>query len=150
MADAGDADFIAFDVEIVLDAALGFSRAQTPVGGSVAELDGVVVNRTGIDTIGVSVGLYADTVETPLYLVSCDTTGAYSFGSVKMGSYILRAFIDVAADSLCGWYTCFDDTTQLCTEPCALLPDTLTIEPGDELELDPIVLEPVDRRKEAP
>ncbi len=115
-----------------------------------ATLAGVVVNRTGIDTIGVSVGLYADTVETPQYLVSCDTTGAYSFGSVKMGSYILRAFIDVAADSVCGWYVCFDDTTRLCAEPCAVLPDTLTIEPGDELELDPVVLEPADRRKEAP
>lgn len=115
-----------------------------------ATLAGVVVNRTGIDTIGVSVGLYADTVATPLYLVSCDTTGAYSFGSVKMGSYVLRAFIDVEADSLCGWYTCFDDSTQLCAEPCVALQDTLTIDPGDELELDPVVLEPADSRKDAP
>ena len=108
------------------------------------------MNRTGIDTIAVSVGLYADTVAAPVYLVTCDTTGAYTFGSVMMGNYALRAFIDVDADSLCGWYTCFDDTTQLCAEPCAVFPDSLTIEPGDELELDPVVLEPAEERKEAP
>jgi hypothetical protein len=107
---------------------------------------GVVVNRSGIDTLAVNVTLTPDTVETPSYLTACDTLGAFAFNNVKMGTYVLRAFIDIVPDSVCGWYPCFDDTSFLCAEPCAMMPDTLTLAPGDEVQLDSLYLNPAGRR----
>jgi hypothetical protein len=110
-----------------------------------ATVAGKVINRSGIDTIAVTVTLTADTVETPSYLTKCDTTGAYIFNSVMMGKYVLRAFVDVNADSLCDSYPCSDDSSGLCPEPCTVMPDTLTIAPGAELELGTLPLNPPEK-----
>jgi hypothetical protein len=117
-----------------------------------ATLTGVVVNRSGVDdSLNVTVSLSPDTADSPVYLTFCDTTGSYRFKSVKMGRYVLRAFIDVVPDSVCGWFPCPNDTAQQCAEPCSVLPDTLTVEPGAEIQADTLFLNPADgRRSEAP
>ena len=89
-----------------------------------------------------SVGLFADTAETAVYLTRCDTTGAFKFGNVLMGTYLLRAFIDVAADSACGYFPCLDDPSRQCAEPCAVYPDSLSVVPGAEVVLDTLWIEP--------
>jgi hypothetical protein len=112
-----------------------------------ASVAGVVVNRSGYaDSLGVTVTLSPDSADTPAYLTFCDTTGSYAFNSVKMGRYILRAFIDVVPDSTCGWFPCFDDTSRMCAEPCAVMPDTLALDPGQEVQVDSLYLNPADNR----
>jgi hypothetical protein len=112
-----------------------------------ATLAGVVVDRSGFDdSLGVRVTLSPDTADSPAYLALCDSTGSYSFKSVTMGRYVLRAFVDVVPDSVCGWFPCWDDTSQQCAEPCAVLPDTLAIEPGAEVLADTLYLNPADDR----
>jgi hypothetical protein len=106
-----------------------------------AEVAGIAVNHSGLDTFVVSVGLFADTVDTPVYLTRCDTTGAYKFKNVLMGTYLLRGFVDVVPDSVCGYFPCFADTSRQCAEPCAVYPDTLTVVPGDEVALDTLWIE---------
>jgi hypothetical protein len=114
-----------------------------------AALAGVVVNRSALDTLVVSVALFADSIEArPSYLVTCDSAGAYEFARVMTGRYLLRAFVDVVPDSLCGWYPCFDDTTVSCAEPCVQYPDTLLVEPGSDVKLDTLTIEPVREREE--
>jgi hypothetical protein len=108
---------------------------------------GVVVNRSGIDTLAVTVTLTPDTAQTPSYVALCDTAGVFAFKSVKMGAYIVRAMVEVVPDSVCSWYPCFDDTTMMCAEPCAVMPDTLTVEPGDEVQIDSLYLDPAGRRE---
>ena len=84
----------------------------------------------------------------PTYFQPCDSTGAYEFGTVRGGKYLLRAFVDVVADSACGWYPCFDDSSASCEEPCLQHPDTLYVEPGSTTELDSLILGPATGRKE--
>lgn len=106
-----------------------------------AVVSGKVVNESGIDTLSVSVGLYAqgDTVP-PAYYTLCDTTGRYDFGSVRAGVYLLKAFVDVVRDSLCGDYPCGPDSTLVCAEPCVTHPDSVRVEPGDVRKMTPIEL----------
>jgi hypothetical protein len=109
-----------------------------------AVVAGVVINRSGLDTIPVSVALYADSTGVPpAYMMPCDTTGAFEFGKILRGKYILHAFIDVNPDSACGTYPCFEDSATLCVEPCAVYPDTLFVEPGSETMLDTLYLDGV-------
>jgi hypothetical protein len=108
-----------------------------------AQVAGVVVNRSGLDTLAVSVGLYADSaISAPSYLTSCDTTGVFEFGSVKAGAYALFAFVDVVRDSVCGSYPCPEDSSRTCAEPCTQYPDSLFLEPGGRTRLDTLYLEP--------
>jgi hypothetical protein len=114
-----------------------------------AVVAGVVVNESGLDTFVVSVALYVDSLAArPTYLQPCDSTGAYEFANVRGAKYLLRAFVDVVADSACGWYPCFDDSSASCEEPCAMFPDTLQVEPGTTVEVDSLALRPAAGRKE--
>jgi hypothetical protein len=114
-----------------------------------ATLAGVVVNASGLDTFLVRVALYADSLGArPTYLQACDSTGAYEFASVMGGKYLLRAFVDVVADSACGRYPCFDDSTVSCEEPCVQYADTLNVEPGSAVVPDSLTLNPAAGRKE--
>ncbi len=112
-----------------------------------AVVSGTVVNETGIDTLAASVQLVAigDSTRAAQYVV-CDEKGAYTFARVAAGSYLLRAFLDIQADSTCAAYPCPDGSTAPCMEPCIEAPDTLRATPGGALEVPPLVL----RRKESP
>jgi hypothetical protein len=115
-----------------------------------ARIDGRIVNASGIDTLRVTVALYpvppdslADSlaVAVPNYYTLCDTTGAYLMDTVHAGDYVLRAFVDVNADSVCGTYPCGPDSAATCAEPCVTHPDTVRVAPGDERSMAPIELE---------
>jgi hypothetical protein len=114
-----------------------------------AKLAGVAVNRSGLDVLPLTVTLSPDTSDTPAYVTACDTTGAFSFAGVRMGRYVVRAFVDVSRDSVCSWYPCLDDTTQRCQEPCTVMPDTLTVAPGDEIQVDSLFVVAPPRREGA-
>jgi len=114
-----------------------------------AQVRGRVNNQSGIDTLAVSVALYADSVTAPAYYTRCDTTGSYTFTSVHAGDYELRAFVDVRADSVCGTYLCGPDSAR-CEEPCAVHPDRVTLEPGDTRVMSPLTLGPARREGGAP
>jgi hypothetical protein len=110
---------------------------------------GVVINDSGLDTFEVSVALYADSLGAPpAYMVTCDTTGAYTLENVHAGLYLLRAFIDMNADSICGEYRCLDDSSLVCVEPCIQYPDSVVFEPGASVVLDTLRLQPPSGRKE--
>jgi hypothetical protein len=110
---------------------------------------GVVVNASGLDTFEVAVALYADSLGAPpVYMVTCDTTGVYTLKNVHAGLYLLRAFVDMKADSICGEYPCLDDSSLVCIEPCIEYPDSLVFEPGAEIVLDTLRLQPQYGRKE--
>jgi hypothetical protein len=106
------------------------------------EVSGVVANLTSLDTVAVSVGLFAanDTIP-PAYYTRCDTLGSYSFSNVLAGAYALKAFVDLLPDSLCGVYPCPQDSSMDCMEPCTQYPDSLRIEPGMKVKLEDLVLE---------
>ncbi len=110
-----------------------------------AEVAGQILNETAYDSTRVTVTLHAvsDTLP-PTYRVLSDLEGKYTFQKVLGGTYTLHAFIDLAADSLCGTYPCGEDSTRACPEPCATYPDTLILEPGDEVKLDPLPLLPAE------
>jgi uncharacterized protein (DUF2141 family) len=99
-----------------------------------ATVSGVVVNETGIDSVFVSVGLFAlvDSTRAARF-ARCDSAGAYTVAKVPAGAYRLRAFLDLKADSTCGEYECGEPP---CLEPCATLPDTLTLAPGASLKVE--------------
>lgn len=115
-----------------------------------AVLTGIVSNQTGADTVLVSVALSAVNDSTPpTYFIKCDESGAYELKNVYANSYLLQAFIDFRPDSLCGLYPCPDDSATMCREPCVTYPDTIVLNPGDEVELKNLVLEaPVPERME--
>jgi hypothetical protein len=69
-----------------------------------------------------------------------DSTGAFLLSRVPPGSYTVSAFIDIKPDTICGVYYEAADSTRALNEPCATLPDTLTIKPGERRTLDPITL----------
>jgi hypothetical protein len=69
-----------------------------------------------------------------------DSTGAFILSRVPPGSYTVSAFIDIKPDTVCGVYYEAADSTRALNEPCATLPDTLTIKPGERRTLDPITL----------
>ena len=102
----------------------------------------VAMNQTALDTLLLSVALYAGNDSTPpAYYTIADSTGMYVFSSVKAGVYALKAFVDLLADSLCGQYPCPEDTTRQCTEPCKEYPDSVRVEPGIKLKLEDLVVE---------
>lgn len=104
-------------------------------------VNGRVVNESGIDSLFVSVGLYADAdTIPPAYYTVCDTTGFYEFGNVHAGHYLLKAFVDVHADSVCAGYPCGPDSSQVCAEPCVTHPDSVIVEPGDTKKMTPVEL----------
>ena len=111
-----------------------------------AVVSGTVVNETGIDSLAASVLLVAldDSTRAPQYAV-CNDKGAYSFARVAAGSYLLRAFLDIQADSTCGTYPCPDGSAAPCMEPCIEAPDTLHATPGATVEVPPLIV----RRKES-
>jgi len=108
------------------------------------EIRGVVINETGLDSVLISVALFAgrDSTERARYYAFCDKGGKYKLSEIKKGSYMLRAFVDFKRDSICGYYPCPDDSTQSCTEPCVEAPDSVRMDPGAKLKLDPLILGP--------
>jgi hypothetical protein len=69
-----------------------------------------------------------------------DSTGAFILASVPPGSYAMSAFIDLKPDTLCGVYNDPADSTRALSEPCATLPDTLRLKPGEKRTLDPLTI----------
>jgi uncharacterized protein (DUF2141 family) len=110
-------------------------------------VSGTVGNETGIDSVKASVLLLAvsDSTRAPLYTL-CKETGEFEFGRVAAGSYVVRAFLDLNPDSVCGTWDCPDTTLAPCLEPCTQAPDTLRVEAGATVKVPPLVL----RRKESP
>jgi hypothetical protein len=76
----------------------------------------------------------------PLVAVA-DSSGYFIFAAVPPGDYIYTAFIDFQADSLPGNYPDPADSTVSLDEYFTIWPDTLTVEPGSELVLEPIYIE---------
>lgn len=106
-----------------------------------ATVSGVVTNETGIDTVLVSVGLFAlDDSARASRLAHCDSVGAYTLTDVAPGAYRLWAFLDLRADSMCGEYDCGGTTP--CLEPCETRADTLALLPGASLTVEKLVLRP--------
>ncbi len=108
-----------------------------------AQITGKIVNSTGIDTFPVTVTMHevSDTMP-PTYFTVSGPDGEFRFSQVLQGRYTLQAFMDFAADSLCGRYPCPEDSTRQCVEPCGQYPDTLAIEPGQEMKIEePLILE---------
>ena len=110
------------------------------------KVSGTVANESGVDSARVMVAMYemADSVRAA-YRAVCDSTGAYQFNAVKSGSFILRAFVDIKADSLPGPYPCPTKPSG-CTEPSVRRPGLLRVTPGIEITEPPLVI----RREEEP
>ena len=102
---------------------------------------GRVVNATGVDSLPVTV-ILAEALDTipPTYWVRADAAGRYKFENVMKGRYVLRAFLDMKNDSLCGTYPCPGDSASVCDEVCAAYPDSVIVSPGDELRLKDLPL----------
>ncbi len=102
---------------------------------------GRVANETGIDTLRVTVELFApdDTTHVRGYLL-CDNDGVFSFDKVKPGDYRLQAFLDIHADSTRGTWECPDTTKAPCIEPYVWFPDTLTVRPAGTTTVPDMVL----------
>lgn len=113
-----------------------------------AVIAGVIANRTGADTVAITVTMDAVNDTTPpTYYTKCDAGGAYEFKALA-GAYVVRGFIDFFPDSLCGVYPCADDSAVSCPEPCITYPDTIVVAPGDEVKLSKMILEPAVPRQE--
>jgi hypothetical protein len=72
--------------------------------------------------------------------VQADSTGSFVLTRVPPGPYLLSAFIDLKADTLCGTYTEAADSTKALQEPCVTLSDTLRVKPGEPTSLEPITV----------
>jgi hypothetical protein len=108
---------------------------------------GVVVNESGIDSVRVTVGLYAsEDSSRARHVAVCDTSGSFAMEKVRPGEYIVRAFLDLRADSLCGDYPCPGDSARVCSEPCVRLAGVVAVKPGAAVEVPRLVL----RRREEP
>ena len=110
------------------------------------KVTGTVTNESGVDSARVMVAMYdvADSTRAA-YRALCDSTGAYQFNAVKSGSFIMRAFVDIKADSLPGPYPC-PAKPNGCTEPSVRRPGLLRVTPGLEIQELPLVI----RREEEP
>jgi len=107
-----------------------------------AKIVGKIINSTGIDTMPVTLAIHAVTdTAPPTYTTRSTPDGDYSFVQVLKGQYTLFAFVDFQSDSLCGNYACGPDSTSVCIEPCVQYPDTLIIEPGQQITLEELILE---------
>lgn len=108
---------------------------------------GRVFNETGIDTARVLAALYTPSDSTrAAYTAACDSTGAYELRQVKPGDYVLRAFVDLRADSTAGRWPCPGGPADGCIEPVARAPQPLTVRPAATLEAPPVTI----RRREEP
>lgn len=107
---------------------------------------GTVSNQSGSDTARVMIAMYdrADSTRTS-YRAVCDSTGAYEVKSVKPGEYMLRAFVDIKADSLPGSYPCATNPKG-CPEPWARRPGWLKVEAATTVTEPVLVI----RKKESP
>jgi len=74
------------------------------------------------------------------FATKADSTGAFVLSRVPPGAYLLSAFIDIQADTLCGTYFEEGDTTRALGEPCVSLPDTLRLKPGEAKSLQPVTI----------
>jgi len=74
----------------------------------------------------------------PALSAQADSTGTFVLRTVPPGSYLVSAFIDLKADTLCGTYVDAADTTKVLAEPCVTLPDTLRVKPGELKTLEPV------------
>lgn len=102
-------------------------------------IEGLVINDTGLPgppTIRLE-PLMPD--EKPIVILA-DSTGSFIAAKVPPGSYIMSAFIDMRADSLCGDYAAAEDSTDIRAEPCLVATDTLIVKPGEKSALDPLTL----------
>lgn len=115
-----------------------------------AELKGRIVNATVNDSFPITVSLSELSDTTPLtYLARCGTDGEYLLRPLS-GRYVLRAFMDFEADSVCGRYPCPGegaDSNSTCLEPCSLYPDTIPVDPGGSITLDDLILGLADDEK---
>jgi hypothetical protein len=102
-------------------------------------LQGSIVNETGFKGPPM-VRLSPAWTEGKALAVRADSTGAFRVKTVPPGPYLLSAFIDLKADSLCGSYPSPEDTTISLAEPCVTLPDTLRFAPGEAKTLEPVKL----------
>ncbi len=108
---------------------------------------GVVVNESGIDSVRATVGLYAsEDSSRARHIAVCGADGSFAVEQARPGEYVVRAFLDLRADSLCGDYPCPGDSARACPEPCARLAGVLTVRPGAAVEVPRLVL----RRREEP
>jgi hypothetical protein len=109
---------------------------------------GRVVNAAGIDSVPVTVTLAEarDTIP-PTYWARADAAGRYKFENVIKGRYVLRAFLDVKIDSLCGTYPCPGDSASMCGEACAEYPDSVIVSPGDEIRLKDLRIDAAARKE---
>jgi len=106
------------------------------------KISGLVANATGWDSIPVTLTLHevSDTLPPTHVTFALPESGEYRFGTVLKGTYILKAFVDLHSDSLCGDFPCPEDTLRGCPEPCLVYPETLRVAPGQEIELEEFTL----------
>lgn len=107
---------------------------------------GTVTNESGADSARVMIAMYekADSTRAS-YRAVCDSTGAYEVKSVKPGEYLLRAFVDIKADSLPGSYPCATNPKG-CAEPSVRRPGWLKVEAATTVTEPALVI----RKKESP
>ncbi len=102
---------------------------------------GHVDNRTGIDTIAVTVTMTRAGHDRPDAIRRATPAGDFAFARVAPGTYALAAFLDLAPDSVCGRWPCADDTLHGCAEPCVAPADSVRVAPGDTVRVEPLRLE---------
>jgi protocatechuate 3,4-dioxygenase beta subunit len=79
------------------------------------------------------------------YRAVCDSTGAYEVKTIKPGSYLLRAFVDIRRDSIPGTYPCAQKPKG-CPEPTARRPGWLVIKAATTSEEPPLVIRKEDTK----
>ena len=137
-------DTVALTPAVPVVTGLALTAVDPAEPGSVR---GVVVNESGADSARVMAGLFAEADSArALYLAVCDSAGGYEFRQVKPGEYALRAFVDLAGDSVAGSWPCPGGGTPGCPEPAARLETAVVVKPGQSVEAPPIVI----RRREEP
>ena len=102
-------------------------------------VEGLVVNETEF-TLAPTVRLSPVKSGEPSHAARADSTGSFILRGVPPGAYLLSAFVDLRADTLCGTYVDPADSTRTLAEPCVALPDTLRVQPGELLKLEPITV----------
>jgi len=109
-------------------------------------LKGTVTNESGADSARVMIAIYdkADTTRAT-YRALCDSTGAYEVKSIKPGSYVLRAFVDIKRDSIPGTYPCAEKPKG-CPEPMARRPGWLRIKAATTAQEPPLVIRKEDTK----
>jgi len=103
------------------------------------EIEGIVENETSID-INPSIILKPLLPAEKILYIRAESSGKFRFRKVKPGMYILTALIDAEPDSICGTYIQPSDST-VKLEPCFIYPDTISLKPGEKLDIGKIVLE---------